>query len=108
VRAAADNACLPDEYGVPGWAQQRIDWLTFALADLFTDAEPPITLGAAAATMAPRPVLLITAGSGSNDCSPKLTHCGCWPKSGAVRHTDAHGVSRDPGGPRSLVARSGP
>jgi dienelactone hydrolase len=47
----------------PGCTQQRIDWLTFALAGLFTDAQPPTILRGAAATMPPRPVLLITAGS---------------------------------------------
>lgn len=39
---------------------------TFTLADLFTDAQP-ITLRAAAPTMAPRPGLLITASCVANE-----------------------------------------
>ena len=61
-RVAADRAWLSDEYGVHGWLQRGLDWLTFKAADLFTDARPPITLRTAAARTAPRPVLLIAGG----------------------------------------------
>jgi uncharacterized protein len=62
-RVAADRAFLPRVYGVRGWIQQRIDALTYALADLLTAADPPIALRAAVASTAPRPVLLIAGGA---------------------------------------------
>ncbi len=62
-RVAADKAFLPQVYGVSGWLQQRIDSVTYAVADLLTPAEPPTPLHDAAAAAAPRPILLITAGT---------------------------------------------
>lgn len=62
-RIAADKAWLSERYGSRGWLQQRIDSLTYALADLLTDAEQPIALRSAAGATAPRQVLLITAGT---------------------------------------------
>jgi dienelactone hydrolase len=60
-RVAQDRAWMPDEYGLRGWIQQRLDWITFQTADLLTSARPPDSLRASVAT-AGRPVLLITAG----------------------------------------------
>jgi dienelactone hydrolase len=60
-RVAGDKAWLPDEYGIRGQLQRPLDWLTYGAADLLTDAEPPITLRAAAAATS-APMLLIAAG----------------------------------------------
>ena len=61
-RTAADKAWLAEEYGFRGLIQQGVDRLTYWLADLMTSADPPISLHDAVVQMAPRPVLLITAG----------------------------------------------
>jgi uncharacterized protein len=61
-RVAADRAYLREAYGIRGGIQQGIDTLTYAAADLLTDAGPPIALRPAARAAAPRPVLLIAAG----------------------------------------------
>jgi hypothetical protein len=58
----ADWGWLADQYGVRGRVQQGVQWLTYGLADLLSDAPPPISLRDAVAT-ADRPVLLITAGN---------------------------------------------
>jgi pimeloyl-ACP methyl ester carboxylesterase len=60
-RVAADRTWMSDQYGVRGWLQQPIDWLTFAAADVLTAAEPPGSLRDAVASTA-IPVLLIAAG----------------------------------------------
>jgi uncharacterized protein len=62
-RVAADKEWLSEVFGVRGAIQEGLDAVTYGLTDLLTAAEPPITLGAAALSAAPRPVLLITAGS---------------------------------------------
>jgi dienelactone hydrolase len=62
-RTADDKAWLRTAYGFSGWVQQRVDDLTYWFTDLLTSAGPPITLREAAGQMAPRPLLLITAGS---------------------------------------------
>jgi len=61
-RTADDKAWLSGAYGFNGWVQQRVDDLTYWFTDLLTSAGPPIRLRDAAARMAPRPLLLITAG----------------------------------------------
>ncbi|WP_203935256.1 alpha/beta hydrolase [Virgisporangium ochraceum] len=61
-RVAADKAFLSEAYGVRGRVQRGIDALTYAVTDALTAAHPPVTLRAAARAMAPRPVLLVTAG----------------------------------------------
>ncbi len=61
-RTADDKAWLGAAYGFNGWVQQRLDGLTYWFTDLLTSAHPPITLRGAAEQMAPRPLLLITAG----------------------------------------------
>jgi pimeloyl-ACP methyl ester carboxylesterase len=61
-RVAADWGWLADQYGGRGRLQQGVQWLTYQLTDLLTDAHPPISLRDAVAD-ANRPVLLITAGN---------------------------------------------
>lgn len=61
-RTAADKAWMADAYGFNGWVQQRVDDLTYWFTDLLTSTGPPIRLRDAAAQMAPRPLLMITAG----------------------------------------------
>jgi alpha-beta hydrolase superfamily lysophospholipase len=60
-RVASDRSWMSDEYGVRGWLQRPIDWLTFAVADVMTAAGPPDSLRRAVASTA-TPMLLITAG----------------------------------------------
>jgi uncharacterized protein len=63
-RTAADNEWLSDRYGVRGAVTEGWDAvLEYGLADLLTSAEPPVSLHDAVAAAAPRPVLLITAGT---------------------------------------------
>src|SRR3954454_9686943 len=62
-RTATDRDWLSEQFGARGWIQERIDQLTYAIADRLTDARPPISLRAAAEAAAPRPVLLIAAGT---------------------------------------------
>jgi uncharacterized protein len=59
-RTQDDRGWLP--HGPLGWAQRRIDRVTYAAADLMSDARPPMSLRDAVAGAAPRPVLLVTAG----------------------------------------------
>ncbi len=59
-RVAADKAYL-DAYGVPGHLQQALDRLTYAVADLVSDAPEPAPLRTAVRT-AVAPLLLVTAG----------------------------------------------
>jgi pimeloyl-ACP methyl ester carboxylesterase len=61
-RTAADHAWLADEYGLRGWLQRGVDWITYSATDLFTDSHPPIALREAAAQAA-TPMLLIAAGT---------------------------------------------
>ena len=60
-RTAEDRTWLSGAYGFRGWVQERVDDVTYAVADLLTDADPPVPLRAAVA-LASQPVLLITAG----------------------------------------------
>jgi dienelactone hydrolase len=60
-RVAADVAWLSSAFGWRGWVQERVQWITYSVADLLTAADPPTSLRAAVAAAAPRPVLLITA-----------------------------------------------
>jgi pimeloyl-ACP methyl ester carboxylesterase len=60
-RVAGDRVWLQDEYGIRGWLQRPVDWLTYTTTDVLTGADPPITLRAAVAATT-SPVLLITAG----------------------------------------------
>jgi pimeloyl-ACP methyl ester carboxylesterase len=78
VRVAGDKAWQSEEYGFLGTVQEGIDWLTFALTDLLTEAGPPPTLRSAVADAAPRPVLLIAAGE-----VPEEAHAGRFIRAGA-------------------------
>jgi hypothetical protein len=53
---------LSERYGWRGAAQEGIEWLTYELTDLLTEADQPITLRNAVAAAAPTPVLLIAGG----------------------------------------------
>jgi uncharacterized protein len=66
-RTAADKAWLSEEFGWRGAVQERIEWLTYGIADALTAANQPITLREAVAAAAPRPVLLIAAGAVENE-----------------------------------------
>lgn len=60
-RVSADKQWLSDEHGIRGVVQEAIDWLLYGATDLLTDARPPTSLRAAAASSG-RPMLLIAAG----------------------------------------------
>jgi pimeloyl-ACP methyl ester carboxylesterase len=62
-RIASDQAWLSDAYGIRGRFQLGVAWLTYGLTDLLTEASPPISLRDAVRAGAPRPVLLIAAGT---------------------------------------------
>jgi dienelactone hydrolase len=62
-RVADDWRWLPDEYGLRGRFQLGVQVVTYSLTDLLTDASPPIALRDAAASAAPRRILLIAAGN---------------------------------------------
>lgn len=62
-RTAADKAWLSDVYGIRGRIQRILDSVRFGIADVLTETKPPIALRDAAQRMAPRPLLLITAGT---------------------------------------------
>jgi pimeloyl-ACP methyl ester carboxylesterase len=66
-RVAADKAWLADAYGIRGRVQVAVDAITYGLADLLTEADPPISLGYAVDAAAPRPVLLIAAGNATDE-----------------------------------------
>jgi pimeloyl-ACP methyl ester carboxylesterase len=61
-RVLADKAWLPEVYGIRGRIQLGVDAVAYGLADLFTGAHPPMSLGDAVVAAAPRPVLLIAGG----------------------------------------------
>ena len=60
-RVAADKAWLSEAYGVRGWVQERLEWLTYTAADVLSGASPPISLRRAVAESG-RPILLVAAG----------------------------------------------
>jgi fermentation-respiration switch protein FrsA (DUF1100 family) len=62
-RVAADKAWLVDEHGWRGAIQRGIDTALYAMADLLTAAEPPVTLRRAVELAAPRRALLIAGGA---------------------------------------------
>ena len=63
----ADKAWLADTYGIRGRIQLGVEAVTYGLADLLTDADPPISLGDAVTAAAPRPVLLISGGNAPDE-----------------------------------------
>jgi pimeloyl-ACP methyl ester carboxylesterase len=68
-RVRADRAWLSQEYGVRGQLHELLDFVTYGLTDVLTDASPPISLRDAVTKAAPRPVLLITAGTVADEAS---------------------------------------
>lgn len=62
-RTSADKSWMADEYGWRGQAQLAIEWATYRLAGMLSAAATPITLHDAVRSAAPRPVLLIAAGT---------------------------------------------
>jgi dienelactone hydrolase len=107
-RVSADIAWLDDQYGLRGRVQQGVQWLTYELTDLLTDASPPISLRDAVAA-ANRPVLLITAGNVTDEShaaryieSAAPANVTIWNVAGA-RHTG--GLHADPvGWDRQVIA----
>jgi fermentation-respiration switch protein FrsA (DUF1100 family) len=63
ARTDADKAWLAEEYGWRGWVQTKLEWVQYTVTDLLTDASKPASLASAAAAMAPRELLLVTAGA---------------------------------------------
>ena len=66
-RVPEDKAWLPDVYGVAGTVQGQLDKVMYAVTDLLTSAAPPTPLRDAAASAAPRPILLIAAGADADE-----------------------------------------
>ena len=62
-RVIGDKAWLSEQYGWRGAIQEGIEWLTYSITDVLTDADPPIALRDAVAEAAPDPALLIAAGN---------------------------------------------
>jgi hypothetical protein len=79
-RVAADLGWLSDVYGVRGRLQEALDGVTDALTGLLTDAPEPRTLRASVAVAAPRPVLLVVAGT-----VPDERHAADFIRSGSPR-----------------------
>ena len=73
-RTGADLEWLSDVYGWRGaFTEVWRGWLTYRLTDLLTPAETPVSLHDAVALTAPRPVLLVTAGT-----VPDERHAAAW------------------------------
>ena len=98
-RVTGDKAWLSDQYGWRGALQECIEWLTYSTADLLTDADPPISLHGAVAAAAPRPVLLIAAGSVATEghasryiasASPETVEVWVVPDTGHTGALDTH------------------
>jgi pimeloyl-ACP methyl ester carboxylesterase len=62
-RVVADKEWLSEEHGWRGAIQEGIEWLTYSITDVLTNADPPISLHDAVAEAAPHPALLIAAGN---------------------------------------------
>ena len=58
---ADDDAVLPSHPG--RWVNIAADWIKYGIADWITGARPPMALTSAVVAIAPRPILLITAGT---------------------------------------------
>ena len=100
-RVAGDKGWLSEEFGWRGAIQERIEWLTYGIADVLTAADPPITLRDAVATAAPRPVLLIVGGAIENERlagtyiqggSPTTVEVWVVPDTGHTAALDTHAV----------------
>ena len=62
-RMPADKQWLSEVYGAAGSLQEQLDRMTYGVTDLLTPAAPPTPLRRAAELAAPRPMLLIAAGT---------------------------------------------
>lgn len=58
---ADDDAFLPRHPG--RWVNLTADWVKYGIADLISGSRPPMALTSAAVAIAPRPVLVISAGT---------------------------------------------
>jgi pimeloyl-ACP methyl ester carboxylesterase len=56
-----DDAFLPDHPG--RWVNIVADWIKYGIADWISGAAPPMALTSAVVAVAPRPILLVTAGT---------------------------------------------
>jgi hypothetical protein len=56
-----DDAFLPSHPG--RWVNIAADWVKYGIADWISGAEPPMALTSAVLAVAPRPILLISAGT---------------------------------------------
>ena len=63
ARGVDDKGWLADEYGLAGRLQVALDHVMYGVTDLLTGTGPPTPLADAARDMAPRPALLIAAGT---------------------------------------------
>lgn len=77
-RVTGDKGWLTAQYGWRGAVTQRIDWLMYNIIDLLTSATQPISLRDATTAAAPRPILLIAAGS-----VPTEVHAGTYIQEGS-------------------------
>jgi dienelactone hydrolase len=93
ARTGDDLTWLSDAYGARGALQERLSWLTYAAADLLSEARRPPPLREAVATGG-RPVLLIAAGDVADEgraahdieaAAPDTVHVWVVPGAG---HTD--------------------
>lgn len=109
ARTDEDKAWYADVYGVRGRIQLGLEWVQYGLVGLLTPASEPQPLARSAAAAAPRPLLLITAGTVAEEghaadhiraASPATVTVWTVPGAG---HTD--GLARDPEGwERTVVA----
>jgi uncharacterized protein len=63
ARTEEDKAWLEEEYGWRGWVQLKLEWVQYAVTDLISAASKPDALATSAEDMAPRPLLMVTAGN---------------------------------------------
>jgi pimeloyl-ACP methyl ester carboxylesterase len=98
-RVVADKSWLSEEYGWRGAIQEGIEWLTYSITDVLTDADPPIALHDAVAEAAPHPALLIAAGDVTSEgqaasyiasASPETVDVWVVPDSAHTGALDAH------------------
>jgi len=109
ARTDEDKAWYADRYGIRGRIQLGLEWVQYGLAGLLTSAPEPAPLADAAAAAAPRPLLLVTAGTVAEEghaaehirqASPATVTVWTVPGAG---HTD--GLARDPQGwERTVIA----
>lgn len=109
ARTDEDKAWFADVYSVRGRIQLGLEWVQYGLTGLLTAAPEPEPLARSAAKAAPRPLLLITAGTVAEEghaadhirrAAPATVTVWTVPGAG---HTD--GLARDPEGwERTVIA----